>query len=137
MASHVLRQYVYSLLVGAPGLAEAGYDPESISPNFTPDAPTQERFLIIRWGVVTVGIAQVNHVRLSVWAYNRQPDYGPIADALKAVRARLDTLSGGVVMAPGESVLAVRFEGDSDDLYDDGYRAHTRWCSHTITASGS
>lgn len=136
MASRVLRQYVYGLLVAAPGLEEAGYEPGSISPNFTPDAPEGERFLVLRWGVTSPGIGRVNHVTLSVWAYNRQADYGPISDVLKLVKAQLETLPGAV-MAPGESVLAVRSGGDSDDLYDDGYRAYTRWCSHTITASGS
>jgi hypothetical protein len=127
---------VYALLAATPGLAEAGYDPESIQPNFTPDGPSGDRFLVLRWGTTTVGIAPVHQVRLQVWAYNRQPDFAPISSALKLIRTQLATLES-VVMAPGESVLAVRFEGDSDDLYDDGYRAHTRWCSHLITASGS
>lgn len=136
MASRVLRQAVFALVTATPGLAELGYGPEDVSPNFTPDGPIGDHFLVLRWGTVTLGIAPVNHIRLSVWAYNRQPDYVPIVDALKLIKPRLESLEG-VVMAPGESVLAVRFEGDSDDLYDDGYRAYTRWCSHTITASGS
>ena len=136
MASKVLRNAVYALLKASTDLEAAGYPPESVSPNFTPDGPEGDRFLVLRWGITNRGISVVNQVRLSVWVYNRQPDFGPIADALKAVKATLPTLAG-VVMAPGESVLAVDYTGDSDDLYDDGYQAHTRWCSHTITASGS
>lgn len=136
MASSILRNSVYAALLATPGLAALGYTEATISPNFTPDAPQGDRFMVLRWGVTTPGIAQVNQVRLAVWGYNRQPDYGPVSDALKLVRGTLGAF-GGIVMAPGESVLAVRFEGDSDDLYDDGYRAYTRWCSHLITASGS
>lgn len=136
MASRVLRQAVFGLYVATPALAELGLNAETIFANFTPDAPEGDRFLVLRWGTTTKGIGNVNRIRLSCWAYNRTPDYGPIADALLICRTRLATLAG-VVMAPGESVLSVDYEGDSDDLYDDGYRAHTRWTSHTIIASGS
>lgn len=136
MASSVLRNAVLAVLVATPGLETLGYTEEVILPNFTPDAPQGDRFMVLRWGVTTPGLAQVNQVRLAIWAYNRQPDYGPISDALKLVTSSLAKMAG-IVMAPGESVLAVRSEGESDDLYDDGYRAYTRWCSHLITASGS
>lgn len=136
MASEVLRQAVYALLKAAPGLEAAGYPEESVSPNFTVDGPEGDRFLVLRWGTTTRGIGAVNQVRLQVWVYNRQPDYLPIVQALKVVKAALPTLAG-VRMAAGESVLAVEYGGDSDDLFDDGYQCYTRWCSHTITASGS
>jgi len=131
-----MRQAFFAHVVETPGLEDLGFARESISPGFTPDGPSGDRFMIMRWGLTTPGIGAVNQVRLSIWVYNRQPDYQPIADALLLLRPRL-ALMEAVVMAPGESVLAVRFEGDSEDLYDDGYRAHTRWCSHLITASGS
>lgn len=136
MASKVLRNAVLAALVATPGLAALGYTEDVILPNFTPDAPQGDCFLVLRWGVTNPGLAQINQVRLAIWAYNRQPDYGPITDALKLAAPSLRNLAG-IVMAPGQSVLAVRFEGESDDLYDDGYRAYTRWCSHLITASGS
>lgn len=136
MASATLRQAVYALLVASPELEMLGYGEEVILPNFTPDGPSGDRFLTLRWGTTQVRIGPANRVRLGVWVYNRQPDFEPISKALKEVRRLLPTLAG-VVMAPGESVLGVDYEGDSDDLYDDGYRAHVRWTSHTITASGS
>lgn len=136
MASSVLRQAVYALLTSSPDLATLGLGQGAILPNFTPEGPSGDRFMVLRWGTTSVGIAQVNRVRLGVWVYNRQPDFQPITDALQVVRNLLPALAG-VVMAPGHSVLSVDYEGDSDDLYDDGYRAHVRWTSHTITASGS
>lgn len=136
MASSRMRQSFFTQVVETPGLAALGLTEETVAPNFTPDGPSGDHFLVLRWGTTTKGIGAVNQVRLALWVYNRQPDYGPIADALLLLRPRLAAMSG-IVMAPGESVLDVRFEGDSDDLYDDGYRAYTRWCSHLITASGS
>ena len=136
MASRTLRQAVFGLLVASPVLAALGLSEARISPNFSPDAPEGDRFLILRWGTTTRGIGPVNRVRLQAWMYNRQPDFGPISDALLEIRLRLPTLAGAR-MSSTEAILAIDYEGDSDDLYDDGYRAHTRWCSHTITASGS
>lgn len=136
MASRVLRQAVFALLVATPELAAVGLNEETILPNFTPEGPQGDHFLVLRWGGTTPGIGNVNQVRLACWVYNRQPDFGPIIDAIKAINVRLPSLAGNV-MAPTESVLAVDYEGQSDDLFDTGYRAHTRWCSHLITASGS
>lgn len=136
MASEVLRRYVHDLYLASPKLAELGLGADTILPTFSPDGPVGNRFLVMRWGTTTPGIGNVNQVRLSCWVYNREPDFAPIVAALKEVKRLLAGMEA-VVMAPGESVLAVRFEGDSDDLFDDGYRAHTRWTSHTITASGS
>lgn len=136
MASKTLRQAIFARFLASPALAALGLTNETIYPNFSPDGPTSERFLVMRWGVTTKGIGRVNHVSLGCWAYNRQPDYAPIADALAEIRAILLTFPG-VVMSPTEAVLGVSYDGDSDDLYDDGYRAYTRWTSHTITASGS
>ena len=136
MASRTLRQAIFGLLVASPTLAGLGLNGNTISSNFSPDAPAGDRFLILRWGTTTRGIGPVNRVRLQAWMYNRQPDFGPISDALLEIRLRLPTLAGAR-MSSTEAILAIDYEGDSDDLYDDGYRAHTRWCSHTITASGS
>lgn len=136
MASKVLRRRVFDLLVDSPELANLGLNADTISPTFSPDGPSGDRFLVLRWGSTGRGIGAVNRVGLECWAYNRQPDYGPIADALMEIRRLLPTLAA-TVMAPTEAVVAVDYGGDSDDLYDDGYRAYTRWTSHTITASGS
>jgi len=136
MASTTLRQAVFALYVASPVLTGLGFDENTISPNFSVDGPAGERFLVIRWGTTNRGIGRVNRVRLQCWVYNRQPDYVPIVNAILEIRTRLPSLAG-VRMSPTEAVLSVDYEGDSDDLYDDGYRAYTRWTSHTITASGS
>lgn len=136
MASSTLRQAIYAHYINSSGLAAIGLTEDKISPNFSPDAPQGDLFMVLRWGVTTPGIGLVNRVKLGCWVYNRQPDYGPIAEALKVIRASLPSVAG-MRMSPTEAILSVDYEGDSDDLYDDGYRAYTRWTSHTITASGS
>lgn len=136
MASPVLRQAVYSLSLSSSVLSGLRLTEPVIFPNFAPDAVEASRFLVFRWGVTAPGIGNVNRVDLGCWVYNREADYGPIAAALLEMRRLIPTLEG-VRMSPTEAVLGIGYNGDSDDLYDDGYRAWTRYTSHTITASGS
>ena len=136
LASSTLRQFVYAHYLASQGLQGLGFTEENISPNFSPDSPQGDLFMVLRWGITIPGIGAVNRVRLSCWVYNRQPDYGPIADALKVIRDILPGLDNQV-MSPTEAILTVNFEGDSEDGYDDGYRAYTRYSTHNITASGS
>jgi hypothetical protein len=135
MASEALRQAVYARFLASPVLVGLGLNADTIAPNFSPDAPIGDRFLIIRWGVTNRGIGRVNKVSVGCWMYNRQPDFGPIMKALMEIRTILPAMVG--VINSNEAILSVDYGGDSDDLYDDGYRAHTRWTSHTIVASGS
>lgn len=136
MASSTLRQFIYAAYLNSPVLADLGLVEANIFPNFSPDGVPDPLFMVIRWGVTARGIGAVNRVSLGCWVYNREPDYGPIADAIKEIRQILPPLAG-MRMTSSEAIVDVRYEGDSDDLYDDGYRAYTRWTSHTITASGS
>lgn len=136
MASTVLRQAIYALIKDDVQMIALGFNEDNVYPNFSPDAPAGERFLVLRWGTVARGIGGVNRIRFQAWAYNRVPDYAPISDALFRLRALLPTMIA-TVMAPGQAVVSVDYEGDSDDLFDDAYRAYTKWCEHTITASGS
>lgn len=135
MASNTLRQAVYARYQASPVLMGI-FGPDNIMVNFTPDGPKGNLFLVIRWGVTIRGIGNVNQVDLTCWAYNREPDYGPIEDALMEIRRILPTMEG-IRMSSTEAISGVGYNGDSDDLYDDGYRAHYRNTSHTITASGS
>jgi len=136
MASPTLRQAVFACFLNSPVLADLGLSEDNISANFTPDGPAGDLFLVLRWGSTSKGVGPANRVALGCWMYNRQPDYAPIANVLLEIRRLLPTLVGAR-MSPTEAVLGVGYEGDSDDLYDDGYRAYARWTGHTITASGS
>lgn len=136
MASLALRQTVFALYTNDALLNDIGFNTDNVYPNWTPDAHAGDLFLVLRWGVVAPGIARVNRPDLSCWVYNRQPDYVPIIGALDRIRILLATLAGTRINDT-EAVVDVEFRGDSDDLYDDGYRAYVRYSNHTITASGS
>src|SRR4051794_19813075 len=113
MASPTLRQAVYAQYTASPILTGLGYKEDTIFPNYSPDSVEANRFLVIRWGVTARGYGKVNSVSIQCWAYNREPDYGPISSALLEIR-RLLPLLEAVRMSPTEAVLGVLYGGDSD-----------------------
>lgn len=131
-----LRQHVYALVAASPELAALGYGPEGVYPNYSPDSPPQTRFLVLRWGQTARGIGGANQISLNVWLYNREPDFGPITDAIMVLREMLPDMIGNVLPGGKGSVLGVDWQGDTDDAYDDAYRAWVRQSQHTLTASG-
>lgn len=137
MAGNSLRQAVWTLLGGSTALTEAGYPQDAIYPNFAPDAPTQQRFCVLRWSTVARGIGPVNPASLTVWFYNREPDFAPIMDAIMETRRILPTLEAERLPDGVSAVLGVSWQGDTDDAYDDVYRAWVRTTSHLIVASGN
>jgi hypothetical protein len=135
-----LRTFIYNILGSAPSLSPLGLTSANLYPNYsaTPNAPTQDLFGVLRWGATEVGVGPVRTVNLSLWVYNRHPDYAPIQSVLMAVRAVLDSLVGQPAsVAGGAWVLGVDWAGASEDLFDDGYNAYVRNESYRITASGN
>jgi len=132
-----LRQMVYAMMTNSFVLSGLGYAAH-VYPAYSPDSPVEDRFLVLRWGGTSRGIGAANPVILNSWVYNREPDYGPIGDALAEIRALVESLPAVRLQdGSGNAVLGVFWEGESGDLYDPAYRAYMRNSSHTITASGS
>lgn len=128
-----VRDQVWAVLASDPGLASLGIDATNMYPGMmTPDTPAGDLWVVLRWGVTDVGPGRdAGRVEnLSIWAYNRQSDYGPILDVLARCKAVLLGISG-----PG-AIIQVDYRGDSEDLWDDGYRAVTRNSSYRIPAGG-
>lgn len=132
-----VRTAVYDTLRNAPSLVALGLATANLYPNYTGqlNAPTLERWAVLRWGGTTPGVGPANLVDLGLWAYCRQPDYGWISDVLKAARPVLEAMIGG--QAGSGWFIGVQWVGASADLFDDGYTAYTRNETYRITASGS
>ena len=137
MSSNALRQAVYSLLQSSPELAGLGYNGDTLLPAFTPDAPNADRFCVLRWGATALGIGPANSVTFTAWFYNREPDFSPIMDAIAATRQLIPTLVSQRFSDGSGAVLGATWAGDTDDAYDDGYRAYVRNTAFTLTASGT
>lgn len=137
-----LRDLVFNAIQSDGIMNSLGIDVDSLYPTYARQdaiySVEGNRFMILRWGPTEIGIGPVKPVTLDAWMYNREPDYGPITDALSRVRAILAGLVGAPVDA-GHSgwVNGVQFQGGTADLFDDVYGAYVRSESHRITASGN
>jgi hypothetical protein len=128
-----VRDEVWDALAHDSVLNSLGITSDNLYPGLmTPDSPPQDLFVVLRWGVTDRGPGRNagSVENLSVWAYNRQTDYGPILDVLSRCRTVLLGIRG-----PG-AIIQVDYRGDSEDLWDDGYRAVTRNSTYQIPNGG-
>jgi hypothetical protein len=137
VSSAALRKAVYGILVASAPLAALGYDEPNIFPIYAPDSPDSRRWMVLRWGAVSRGIGPANKEALTVWIYNREPDYDPIIAAIKEIKALLPTLVAQRFTDGSGAVLGADWQGDTDDSYDDAYRAYMRNTAWQLTASGN
>jgi hypothetical protein len=132
----MLRDFLYDILKADQVLGTLGYAGNLYGA--APDTPTGQRFMVMRWGNTGVPPQRDMPPRprtLTVWAYNRERDYGPIEEALKRVCSIL--LPMEAVNHGSGWVSGVVDNGSSDDLFDPVYEAATRNWTYTIIASES
>lgn len=131
-----VREAVYQALTGDPVLNGMGINTDTVyGGQMTVDSPEAQKFVVLRWGQTEVGPGRRPGKgcveNLAIWAYNRQTDYGPILDILARCRVVLD----GIVASNG--IIQVDFQGSSEDLWDDVWRAITRNHSYRIPTGGA
>lgn len=135
-----LRTLVYDTLKVDAQLIALGIDEDSLYPNFSADSPAadQQRWVVLRWGVVEPPFAPQVPVRpqtLTLWAYDRERDFAAIAAILRRCRTLLTDLSA--VWTGDGHLLEIQQTGSSEDLWDDGYQAVTRNEAYRMVASGT
>ena len=136
----MLRNFVFDLLANDAELNALEYNTNTIYPALMgADSPQERRFMVLRWGIESPRSpgrdSHISRIGLTVWAYNRDSDYGPIQSALGRVRDILVPIVG--VDHGSGWILDVEDNGTSEDLWDDGYSAITRNRALTFTASES
>lgn len=103
-------------------------------PNNAVDTPGDDQFLILRWLDVSPGVVKGRGPRsLQVWAHDHSGSYGVIDDMLKRVTEILLDMQQ-VQGADGFTVTQVDYNGESQDLYDDGFRTITRNVAFTVVS---
>lgn len=112
-----------------------GIDTDTTFPAQAPDQVDARRFLVLRWGQTQAGMGPVRQIDLSLWAYDRDPNYASIDLILVRVRVVLPILILSSVPGGG-SVVGVGWSGSSEDLLDPAYGAVVRNETYRITASG-
>lgn len=130
-----VRTEVWNLLAADPILNGLGINSGTLYPGLmAPDSPKEDKFAVLHWGISEPGPGRDNPnvavENLSVWAYNRSPDYDPILRTLQRCKALLVPTQGT------SAIMTVNWQGDSEDLWDDVYRAVTRNSSYRISSGG-
>lgn len=106
---------------------------EAVFPTNSVDTPTEKWFAVIAWGVTTPAYGTTGSDRVFIWFHDRNRDYGRINAALLRVKQLLEAtlaLQGtdGVVLSVAE------WNGESQDLRDDGYGTLTRYAEFTTVS---
>lgn len=97
------------------------------------DTPAESLFLIVTWDVKAVAFELTSVTRLTVWAHDKDRDYGRISDVLRRAR---DILTGAVHVAgaDGWTLTQADWRGEGPDLYDQGYETCTRYSDFTVAS---
>jgi hypothetical protein len=99
------------------------------------DTPDPRPFLNLKWGARLPGMATEVVQVLTVWVLDDPNDYTRVQDICDRLRVLLPTILGGVDAVDGGWISQVRWDGDSNDLKDDGHRTITKQCNFTIIGS--
>jgi hypothetical protein len=125
------RAALQSLLEEDPELVALGL--EAVYAANSVDTPDEEFFAVVSWGPATSAFGQTGTDRVSIWLYDKQRDYGRINAGL----ARLKDLILGTTQrlgADGSTLSVAEWNGESQDLFDTGYEAVTRYADFTVAS---
>lgn len=104
---------------------------EAVYPTNAVDTPMEEFFAIIQWGPTTKAYGRTGSDRVTIWFHDKQRDYGRINAALARVKELLPATihrEGG----DGETLATAEWNGESQDLADEGYGTITRYADFTV-----
>ncbi len=134
-----LQTYVHGLLSTDVVMPTLGMDADAWRRTAPVDAPSDRLFAILRWGPETPGPGWDTNSHphdLSIWVYDREPNYARVTAVLNRAKAVLLAVRGVRHSAIPEGwVTQVSWLGRSADLDDDVYKAVTRNDSYRIIAS--
>lgn len=98
------------------------------------DTPLPRPFLQLRWGVNAIGLDVSTRRSLVIWVHDQPGDYSRIDSIILRLRALIPTLVG---TSDAQGYLqGVVWEGDSEDLTDDGHKTIARHTEFTLVGSG-
>lgn len=118
------RAAVQALLEGDAGLQSLGVG--AVYPADSVDTPQEECFLVIRWQPSTWAFPGKATDAFTVWAHDRQHDYGRIQDVLRRVKEIFDGVYH-VHGADGWTLTQADWRGEGPDVTDQGYDTRTRY----------
>lgn len=126
-----MRKVIYQTLIGDDAfraLMPVVYERGSV-----PDSPTLPFAVLAFTGVDRRGPG-MKVATAQLWCYQERGDYSRIDSALERADVILAAMTN--VTVGGQRVSQAQGIDQSPDLYDDVYRANTRYSTYTILGSG-
>lgn len=121
-----MRAALREMLLNDEAIRALGFDhPESILNAQGVDTPGFRPFIVIRWQNVIPAFGMVGQQSVAIWVHDEPGDYARIDDTI----VRINYLCSNLVHqegSDGSTISAMTWRGDSDDLFDDGYKTITR-----------
>jgi hypothetical protein len=135
----VSRAAVFSLISTDTSMHTIGFSAGAVYASNAADDPP-DQFIIIHWEdmpTTTLGSSRnFGPQNLTVWFHDRQRTY----ERVNAGIDRLKTVMAGVIHLPGSdgwTITQADWQGDTGDLWDDGYETLTRNTSYRIVTRPS
>lgn len=125
------RAAVQSLLENDAELQTIGV--ETVYGSNSIDTPAEDLFIVISWSGDVPAFKNIGPDRCSVWAHDKNRDYGRIDKVLK----RVQDLLTETIHRPGEdgvTMTLAEWNGDGPDLTDDGFGTVTRFSDFTVVS---
>ncbi len=98
--------------------------------------PLEAKFLVVRWENTTPAFSTRGSTACNVWAHDRNPDYGDIAQALLRVR-ELILSAVHLEGEDGVTLTTSTWTGEGPDLKDDIYHTVVRWSGFNVVGRGT
>lgn len=120
------RAALQTLLEGDSVLHTIGFSADSVFPTNAVDTPPADLFLIVRWDPTAMAFSNRGTTRFTIWAHDREKDYGRITAALNRLRVLIPAqthLKG----SDGWTLTTADWLGEGPDLFDSGYETLTRY----------
>lgn len=133
-----MRSLIRSRIVADAQLVTLGVLPTGVRAGQI-DTPEERPFLNLIWGDTNEGLSVVKRRLLTVWVHDVPEDYSRIDAIVFRLRSVLTAIEGASWTENGGQsgwVTAIRWEGDSGDLADDGHGTIVRTSSYSIIGSG-
>jgi hypothetical protein len=124
------RAAVHGLLSSDPELQELGF---TVYGSNAADTVDEKRFLIVSWQPGSAAFGKHGSEAVLVWAHDKDRDYTAVDAALSRVRDLLHDATH-IVGEDGRTLTTARWNGVSDDLYDDGYGTVTKNADFTVVS---
>lgn len=125
------RAAVQNLLDANLDLTLLGFD--AVMAGNSVDSPPQNRFIVVRWEETVSAFQRRGTSRCQVWFHDVDRDYGAIQDAMELVKIVLEE-AVHVPGADGVTLTTCKWDEDSPDLFDDGYKTVTKYSVFTVCA---